>query len=130
MNRFNGSSGGTRGRGADYAHYWDHAGGVPSISGRIGWHVTWAIAIDDQSERLSFYETFAEDADFHPLFRGPLPRRVREIAEACGASYEGVLQSDDPLWAVLYREDPLLLGEYGEGSWYDDQPIEDILPPE
>lgn len=126
MNRYSGMSNAEIYGGLYYANYWGDLSDAPIIDGRIGWHVTWAIAVDESGDRLAFYETYQEQSGLRILFREQLPLRVQRSAEACGASYEGVLQSDNPLWAQLYGEDPLLLGD---DPLFDDLPIEGMLPP-
>lgn len=111
-------------RGPTYAHYWPAFDGAsiiaPTIDGRIGWHVTWAIAVDERGERLAFYETFQEDAWTQILFRVPLPNRLRATAEACGASYEGVLDALVDTWAYSQTEQASFFGGVTPGG---------LLPP-
>lgn len=81
---------------ADYLRAHEDLGGSwsPShyvISGRLGWHVTWAAIIPLETEIPIAYETFgAENNMDGALFRTELPIRIVGSLKRCGVVFGGV----------------------------------------
>ncbi len=70
------------------------------ISGRLGWHVTWAAIIPLEAEAPTAYETFgAENSMDGALFRRELPIRIVGSLKRCGVTFGGVYPKPLPLKA-------------------------------
>lgn len=88
--------------GADYLKAHEDLGGAwsPSyyiITGRLGWHVTWATIIPLKTETFVAYETFgAENSLNEALFRVELPTRIIGSLKRCGVAFDGVYPDELP----------------------------------
>jgi hypothetical protein len=68
------------------------------ITGRLGWHVTWAALVPYGAETPTAYETLGAEGDAgRSRFRLEIPIRIVGSFKRCGVSFGGIYPGELPL---------------------------------